>query len=349
MHRETCRPSPKASIVAPSPTWPFEMPTVDAAPVLLETISVVLPAFNAGAWIEAALESVLSQDWPALDVVVVDDGSSDGSAELVERRFPQVRLLRQRNSGVAAARNAGVRAARGRWVAFIDADDYWLPEKLRTQMTLLSASPGARLSCTPWFVWTSDEPHPPADWLDVGPPADLPASGFGPSGWIYPELLLSCSVWTSTVLAERSLLVELQGFDHDFRVGEDYDLWLRASRITPVLRADRPLALYRQHPGSLTRRAPIENYEGLVVQRALKRWGYAGPDGRKVDLRAVQQSLARTWHDYGAANLAKDRVRSGFKGAWQALRADLRHVPAWKLTVKCIVWPLWRRWEGSLV
>lgn len=316
-------------------------PTADHA-VNLPSISVVVPAYNAATWIEATLQSVLAQDWPVLEVLVVDDGSTDDTAERVARAFPQVRLLRQRNAGVAAARNAGLHAATGQWVAFIDADDHWLPGKLQAQMALLAAEPGARMACAPWHVWVSDDAHPPEAWRASGPPADLPVAGRGPSGWIYPELLLGCNVWTSTVLAERSLLMELKGFDTRLKVGEDYDLWLRASRLTPIVRAARPLALYRQHPGSLTKRAPIENYEGLVVRRALRRWGHAGPDGRQADRQAVGLALARTWHSFGAASLAHDEVGRGLLGAARALRADWRHFPAWKLALKCLLWPLIR-------
>ncbi|MCB0791851.1 MAG: glycosyltransferase family 2 protein, partial [Flavobacteriales bacterium] len=110
-------------------------------------VSVVVPCHNAAPWIEATLTSVLAQDWPGLEVIVVDDGSVDDSADRVARRFPQVRLLRQANAGVAAARNAGLKAASGDWVAFVDADDHWLPGKLRVQMALLAANPQARMAC----------------------------------------------------------------------------------------------------------------------------------------------------------------------------------------------------------
>jgi len=292
-------------------------------------ISVIVPCYNARPWIEATLRSVLSQDAGPLQVVVVDDGSQDDTAAHVAQAYPAVQVLRQPNAGVAAARNRGLAAARGRWVAFIDADDLWLPGKLSAQLALLQAHPDARMAYTAWQVWASDQPEPDPQWLQA-----LPAHLPGPSGDVYPDLLLECAVWTSTVLADRALLQELGGFDQALAVGEDYDLWLRASRLTPVLRVPQPLALYRQHPRSLTRRAPACNWQALVVQRAVQRWGYTGPSGREADRGAVRRALATSWRDFAGAQLAAGQAAQGWAAARQALQGDWRHPGAWKLAVK---------------
>lgn len=304
------------------------------------SISVIVPCYNAERWIEATLRSVLAQAWSGpLEVLVVDDGSRDGSAECVRRLGEPVRLLQQANAGVAAARNHGIREARGDWVAFIDADDIWLPGKLQAQWALLQTEPQAQMSYTAWHVWHCLDPEPDATLL-----AELAAAGgaeparwSGPSGWIYPDLLLDCEVWTSTVLVSRQLLHDLGGFDERLRIGEDYDLWLRASRRTPILRVPRPLALYRMHPASLTKGAPECNYQAAVIERALVAWGYAGPDGRKADPLGVQAALARTWRDFASANLAAGRMAL----ARQACQAALRKEPAswrnWRLAAACVV------------
>lgn len=306
-------------------------------------ISVVVPCYNAGPWIVGTLRSVYAQDWPNLEVLVVDDGSQDDSVARIKRAFPQTTVLRQVNAGVAAARNAGIRAATGQWVAFIDADDHWLPGKLRAQMALLATTPEARMAYTSWQTWPSDAPDPPAQWLETLRRHDSDAARWdGPSGWIYPDLLLGCRVWTSTVVMHRSLLEELGGFNQTLKIGEDYDLWLRASRLTPIVRVKRPLALYRLHPNSLTKRAPALNHEALVVERAIQQWGYASPEGRSVDKTDVRRSLARTWHAFGEANLAAGRVRAGLQAARRALRDDWRHLGAWKLTLKALVRSVWR-------
>lgn len=301
-------------------------------------ISVVIPCYNCERYIAATLRSVLAQDWPKLELIVVDDGSSDGSAELVRREFPQVRLVEQANQGVAAARNLGVAQARGEWVAFVDADDIWLPGKLRAQMEQLARQPDCRLGYTAWQVWHSDDPEPSAAYLEqLQAEAADAARWRGPGGWIYAELLLDCEVWTSTVLMQRRLFEELGGFDAGLRIGEDYDLWLRASRLTTIQRLDRPYALYRKHPHSITRALPRENYRGLVVERALGRWGLDAPDGRRADKPAVMAALAKSWSDFAGSHLQAGDLGQARHGAGMALRRDPTHLPGWKVLIKALV------------
>lgn len=300
----------------------------------LPRVSVVIPCFNAERYITETLRSVLGQADADLEVIVVDDGSTDGSAALVERDFPRVRLLRCTNAGVSAARNAGIAAATADWIAFCDADDIWLTGKLSAQFKAMAATVDCRMSYTAWKVWHSAAPQPDPQLL-----ADLASqnderSWAGPTGWLYPELLLDCVVWTSTVLMHRSVLDEAGCFDAELRIGEDYDLWLRASRVTPIVRVARPLALYRQHPASTTRAAPRANYRARIVQRALDTWGLAGPDGRLADSAAVRRELAGSWSQLAYAQLQAADRQAARQSARQALRTDPGHWIGWKLLLR---------------
>jgi glycosyltransferase involved in cell wall biosynthesis len=298
-------------------------------------VSVVIPCFNTERYIAATLRAVLAQTGASLEVIVVDDGSTDGSAALVERDFPQVRLIRRANAGVAAARNTGIEAASGDWVAFCDADDIWLPGKLAAQFDAINATQGCRMSYTAWHVWVSADAQPDQSLLQrLAAEAGDIRRWSGATGWLYPELLLDCVVWTSTVLMQRSLLAEIGLFDTKLRIGEDYDLWLRASRVTRIERVARPLALYRQHPSSITRTAPRENYRGRVVQRALDTWGLSGPDGRQADATAVRAELAGSWSQFAYAQLQAGQRSAARQSAREALRVQPGHWPGWKLLLR---------------
>ncbi len=301
-------------------------------------ISVVIPCYNAEKLILGTLDSVASQSWPNLQIVVVDDGSTDKSTEFIAQHPSKPTIIRQRNAGVAAARNAGIRAADGDLVAFLDADDYWLSGKLAAQYDVLSANPDARLCYTAWAEWPSEDPVPNPQFLaSLERRAARPGAFSGPSGWIYAQLLLECKVWTSTVLVARVLLEELGGFDQNLTIGEDYDLWLRASQTTRILRVNKPLALYRKHPSSLTQKALPENFQALVVGRALKKWGYRSPDGTQVDRGTVARALAVTWRDFANAHMSAGTWRLARRGSRSALRLEPFRPINWKIFVKSML------------
>lgn len=301
----------------------------------IPTVSVVIPCYNAERYIVATIESVLAQQHPGIEIIVVDDGSSDRSVALVRDTYPDVRVVQQANQGVAAARNNGIAHATGEWIAFVDADDIWLPGKLAAQFEQLAANPDCRMNYCAWQVWPSDAPQPTPDYLaELELRAGDRTRWDGPSGWVYPDLLLDCVVWTSTVLAQRALFDEVGNFDTTLRLGEDYDLWLRLSRVTPILRVARPYALYRIHPASITHSRPIDNHRATVIGRALAQWGVDSPDGRRADPKAIRRMLAKSWSDFAAAQLrAGDLVRAK-RGCWQALSASAAHVPGWKILIK---------------
>jgi glycosyltransferase involved in cell wall biosynthesis len=301
-------------------------------------ISVVVPCYNAAPYLGATLRSVFAQTGFELDVIVVDDGSTDGSADVVSTAFPSVTLLRQPNRGAAAARNAGIVQARHDWIAFADADDLWLPGKLRAQWGLLESAPAARMVYSDLHLWFSTEPEPsPAFVAELDRLASDPSRWPGPSGWIYPQLLLCSEVATPTVLMHRSVLDEVGTFDPSLSSGEDYDLWLRASRVTPILRVNAPTVLYRIHSSNTTKRAPDRNYMELVIRRALERWGYQSPDGARASESAVRRHLARSWVDFASAHLSAGSLATARRAAVRALRTDPAHLAAWKFLVKAML------------
>lgn len=262
-------------------------------------ISVIVPSYNCARYIAAALESALQQDYPNKEILVVDDGSTDNSLEVLRGFGDRIQVITQANAGAAAARNTGLRAAKGEYLAFLDADDLWLPGKLTAQANYLDAHPEIGLVYSAWQEW-----HARADG-EFDPPPAVPASDASTeivaqeSGWMYNRLLLDCAIHTTTAMIRGKVAGEVGLFDVKLRRGQDYDYWLRVSRVTPIHKLKAVLSLYRIHRESITRKPHVANYGYLVIKNALDRWGRTGPDGGVTPKRAVDQVLARMWFGYG--------------------------------------------------
>lgn len=207
-------------------------------------VSVVIPAYNAAAHIAEALQSLRAQSCREMEVIVVDDGSVDDTHGIVTRGFPEVRCIRQSNGGASSARNRGVQDARGEWIAFLDADDAWHPDKLRAQLALMRRHPGVRLCRT----WGSETPLSEGDTLRSG--ADgLPEHELLPS---LASTLLNPYFTTSTVMVRRDAFLAVGGFDTSLKIAEDIDLYLRLLRDAPEVLLLKAVAVFKRPvPGSL--------------------------------------------------------------------------------------------------
>jgi glycosyltransferase involved in cell wall biosynthesis len=211
------------------------------------TVSVIIPSYNRCQSLPRALDSVLAQTRPAEEIIVVDDGSDDGTAAMLARDYPDLTCLVQDNRGVSAARNAGIRAARGDWIALLDSDDEWLPQKLERQLQALQQARRSD-SAAPLLV------HCDEIWIRKGRrvnPMDKHAKA---GGWIFERCLPLCAISPSAVLMARELLTDVGEFDEDLPACEDYDLWLRICSRYPVLYVDEPLLKkYGGHSDQLSR------------------------------------------------------------------------------------------------
>lgn len=253
-------------------------------------VSVVMPAYNVALYIAEAIQSVLGQDYPNIELIVVDDGSSDGTAQVAEQFGDRVRVLRQENAGPAAARNRGIREARADYIAFIDADDIWVGDKLTLQVQHLQSHPeigvvfGEEL---PWHV------QPDGTFSVLPQPTNLdkpPTLDMALSGWIYKDLLLGSAISIITAMIRRSVVETVGGLDETLRMGEDYDFWIRVSRHYQIHRFDRTLAYYRIHPQGTTKVPRKENNEYNVLLRAINTYGLSGPaDNVPVDAGALNE------------------------------------------------------------
>ena len=176
---------------------------------------------------------------------MVDDGSQDETPAIVAAHPLGARLLRQANAGPGAARNAAAAVAQGEWLAFLDADDAWMPDRLAQQLAAAAQYPATELWCGEIAIRYGQEPFAPAP----PPPHPLP-----PPRWVTLDDLALRNIYvaTSTVLVRRAAFAAVGGFDVRFRGPEDYDLWLRLAHRQPLGRLPLPLAWYRVRPGSLS-------------------------------------------------------------------------------------------------
>lgn len=207
-----------------------------------ESISVVIPTFNRRPLIGRAIESVLAQTYSPGELIVVDDGSTDGTCAHLKRRFPEARVLKRDRRGVSAARNTGIAAASGDWISLLDSDDEWRPTKLERQVEALRREPLHSIC------------HCDEIWIRNGVRVNPKRKHAKHGGWIFSQCLRLCAISPSAVVIEKSLLEQAGRFDETLPACEDYDLWLRICSHHPVLYVDQPLVIkYGGHADQLSR------------------------------------------------------------------------------------------------
>lgn len=295
-------------------------------------VSVVIPVYNNAAHVRKAIDSVLGQDYRPLEVIVVDDGSTDETPGILESYGGAIRVLEQENAGAAAARNAGISAAQGELIAFLDADDYWLPGKLNIQVAYLQRNPDVGLVYNAWKVIAEDEATAPDASLDQ----DRFAIEHDKSGWIYPMLLEECIIHTSSAVLRRSVAEATGPFDVKLRRGQDYDYWLRVSRITEIHKLRAVLSIYRQPEPTETARVFPINYGIEVLSRALRKWGRTGPDGQRAGWSKTRRILAMHWLSFGYGHYQHGNTALASKAAIKSLLQWPIQVRSWRMLLLCL-------------
>ena len=198
----------------------------------IPAVTVIIPTYNRPAFTRKAIGSVLVQTFPDFELIVVDDGSTDGTPGAVEGFSDErLRIHHMSNRGPGPARNAGIEMASGRYIAFLDSDDVWVPEKLETQLDAMGDRPDYALSHTE-EVWYKGTRQVKPQRIHRKRDGDL-----------FQWSLKLCSISMSTVVVKRELFDEVGTFDPGLEVCEDYDLWLRVTARHPVLLIDAPLTI----------------------------------------------------------------------------------------------------------
>lgn len=295
-------------------------------------VSVVVPVYNGAKYVRAALDSALGQTYPAVEVVAVDDGSTDESAAVLASYGSRLVVVRQPNAGVAAARNAGIQASRGELIAFLDQDDWWLPEKIERQVACFQAEPQVGLIHTGVLQYSERA----ATFVDPVYPIDDTSQL---QGHCHDLLLLGNGIFNSSVMIRRGVLEVAGRFDPSLGGNscQDYDLWLRIARRYPLGYVAEDLTVLRLHDeqGTWNRRTMLRDELG-VLERA------AGPDGLRASsvlrahfaLRLDELGVAHL--DAGEPRLARPCFRRAMRMRW-SVRAAL-------LYAACILPPSGIEW-----
>jgi glycosyltransferase involved in cell wall biosynthesis len=265
-----------------------------------------------------------------MELILVDDGSTDASLQIMRNYGDRIHLIHQDRAGPAAARNRGIRAAQGDYLAFHDADDVWMPGKLEAQIRFMLERPEFQIVFGQFAFWNPDEykryPDPtlfldrPETW-EVKEPL---------SGSIYVDELMDSCIAMITPVVRREVFETIGGFDETLLGGSDYDFWLRATHRFRAHKMPQCFAAYRLQTKGVTGTPKAINFPFVVLKRAVDTFGLTGPDGRNASAQAVNQRLADTWLNFALLHIDRGSRRI----ALHALAKYVQYAP--------------RRWHACL-
>ena len=272
-------------------------------------VAVIIPCYNAAPYLARALDSVFAQTYRDYCVYVIDDGSSDDTAAVLRSYDGRIVILNQEHSGQAAARNRGIRLSDSPYVAFLDADDEWLPDKLERQVTMFREAPSNGMIYSDCFT-SGDGRSAGSYFARVGTPT---------GGRVFEQFLRTCGVFTPTVIVRRECLLDVGLFDESFQVGEDYNLWLRIAARWEVGVIPEVLVIRHFTPGSLSLTTSREQVASNVITVFEKLLG-ACPNLSPRERHALRVAIGWRHYGYGSYLLAQGesrRSRLQFLKSWR--------------------------------
>ena len=223
----------------------------------IDNISVIIPTYNRYTLLKRAITSLYAQTYPLQEIIVVDDGSTDNTKDIV-KDFPEIIYIFQQNKGVSAARNAGIQKAKNAWIAFLDSDDTWHREKLQKQVDFHKKNPDILMS------YTAEK------WVRNGKSVKIPKKYKKIGKDAFVENLSYCNIAPSSVLLHKRLLEQVGLFDESLRVCEDYDLWLRIALQHKIGLIHEPLITkYAGHDAQLGFQKGLEGIRIQILQKLL--------------------------------------------------------------------------------
>lgn len=312
-------------------------------PYALKTVSVIIPCFNAGDLLIETIDSIICQqgDFLLLEILVIDDGSSDKDTahalSLAQQKEKVSVLSNTRTKGPSGARNTGANLAKGRWLAFLDADDIWPAGSLQARISALEQYPHAKLVSGDFQIWDSSTGETENNFFAT---RERPAIYFGPAyQQRQPVLierpirqtLLTAICHSCSVLIERELFLQVGGYEERLMYKEDHHLWFKLAHHTDFVLVPQSLFLYRQHSGNMTKRAcsPFE-YEKAMLDFILQ----------SENVTALRDAIETRYHDGLIADARWHRERGEFGRALSTCIAGLQRSPLsgslWRQTLAAL-------------
>ena len=222
----------------------------------MPTVSVIIHTYNNEKFIVETIESVLNQTYKDYEIIVVDDGSVDGTHDALLPYMQKIRYHYKENGGIASAKNTGIRLSQTEFIAFLDHDDLWVPDKLKLQMECFNGNPQVGLV---YAKYTS--------FRDGKELRTKPEKGY--SGWIFKELLSKSFIQTSTVMVKKECLDAVGPYDESFSLGDEYDMFLRISKKFQCGFIDKGLTKYRVHDANASKNDFLFDKENLGVYKKI--------------------------------------------------------------------------------
>jgi glycosyltransferase involved in cell wall biosynthesis len=268
-------------------------------------VSVIILTYQRAYWVKEAIESVLSQTYKDYEIIVINDGSTDNTAEVLSQFQNNIKIIEQKNKGVAAARNIAINNSQGRYIAFLDDDDIWLPTKLEKQIMLLEANDKIGLIYSDMSYFDEKEIFPET----TAKKRPLPLARISWMLFPYPNL----TPRPSSVVVRQETLDEIGLFDESLTTCEDYDLWLRICEKWLFYYLDEPLTMYRLSDTNMSKNQERTLISSLQVQeKAIERH----PDYRRLPVNLLERGyykfyldLARLYINQGKGDKARQVIR----------------------------------------
>lgn len=299
----------------------------------LPLVSIIIPVYNGEKYIGECIQSVVDQSYPNKEIIVVDDGSTDGSRAVVEGFGEPVQYHYQQNAGSAVARNTGIDQAKGSYIAFNDGDDLWAPERLHQQVAFLEQHPDYGVAAGRFQHVDQHFKLSSAVAVDTSQPPEInPAM----SGWVY-HTLFECSWYHIIAALVRVDVLKEVRFNPDFRRGQDYDFWLQLAHHTKIAQLEKNYAYYRKNQDSISHKPHLRNYRAEIIEHNLSTFGTSSKDGRSVSQKTLDQIFFNIWFEYGYELFLGGWYRHALKAFSIAREKAPLKFGSYKFIIRCLI------------